>query len=190
MDFNLTTILSSWPFSIVVMVVAVVLILRGPLSALLDRTRRVRVLGTSVDASAPPRQVPQPPDLLPKTSGPLGDPRTATDELLRIIPRTDYTALRERRLEENLQHLGISPDPEQKARALLAVASLTTVSIEFEHLYSGIWGSQIKALQLLNTGPTAPEDLHSFYDRRRRRSPRRTRRTPSSCGSTSWCSRA
>jgi hypothetical protein len=167
MTIDLTTILSSWPFWTAVTVVAVILILRGPFVALLDRTRRVRLFGTSVDASAQPRQVPQPPDLFPKETervGPQGDPRTATDELLRNIPRTDYTTLRERQLEDTLRQLGISPDPEQKARALIAVAAVSGVSIEFELLNSVIWGSQIKTLQVVNVAPTKPENLRPFYE--------------------------
>src|SRR5262245_27250305 len=121
MNLDLTAVLSSWPLWIAVMVIVVILILRGSLVALLNRTRRVRFPGGSVDASAQPRQVATPPELLPKEVERAGasvpqDPRTATDELLRHLPRTEYITLREQWLEEMLKKVGVRADAEQKAR--------------------------------------------------------------------------
>lgn len=170
--FDLTTVLTKWPIPVaaVIIVVAIsfMLIFRRPLTEFIGRVLHVRAPGTHIDATGQKAPQPGPTETLLKAEGgeaPVAkkDPRTAADELLRLVPHGEYYTFLERRLIQSFGGLGITGDPAQAARVLFYIAGVLGASVEFERHYDTIFGSQIRILQTLNATPLPLVKLRPYY---------------------------
>jgi hypothetical protein len=138
----LTAVLISWPFWTAIIVVTSVLILRKPFASFVDRLRGFKAWGASLDAGPAEPQTrseagtPTPTALLKHEAetAPKKAPRDVVDDVLRHLPRAEYFAMREEQIEQQLGQLGISEDPQQTARVLIALTASASVGNEFEPL--------------------------------------------------------
>ena len=169
---NLTAILSAWPVWAAGVLITALVMFRRPIYGFLERSRRLKVFGATVEAS----EVKQAQDVGPtsdallkieaaKTPTAGRTPRDAADDVLRGFPRSPYVTFREDQIKKALDDLGVSGDDRQAVRVLLALAATSVMAADFEHLYGIIWGSQIKILQALNNGlPAPPGRLIEIYE--------------------------
>jgi hypothetical protein len=150
----LTAVLISWPFWTAIIVVTSVLILRKPFASFVDRLRGFKAWGASSMQVQPSRRLDPKPEhrCRPRfwkheaETAPKKAPRDVVDDVLRHLPRAEYFAMREEQIEQQLGQLGISEDPQQTARVLIALTASASVGNEFERLYNMIWGSQLRIL--------------------------------------------
>jgi hypothetical protein len=174
----LTAVFTAWPvpisLALIVCILGSVLLLRASASSFIGRLRRLKLPGASLDAGGAEQRQSSPPatpssDALLKReaeTAPKKDPRAVVDDVLRHLPRTEYFAMREVQLEVVLNQLGISEDPQQAVRVLIALTASASIGDEFERLYNIVWGSQLRILQALNSAPqsTPVELLRPIYD--------------------------
>jgi len=151
----------AWPAAFVVVMIAALLIFRVPLVRLIDRIRNVNIGkygGIQAESIPPSQQSKAKEDAA--AAGPVLDLEAVEDELRSM----DNAVVR--RNEPLVRQAMESLKPEQRERALLRYAVGTTVQLRFERNYLIIWGSQIAALQLLNTTVSATvEQVRAFYEK-------------------------
>lgn len=141
----------TWPVVGLILGLAALLIFRQPLTRLLDRTRRIGKGG--LEAEGQPRELQQP-------SGP-----SASEELRRLFDNA-LLVRREEQIRSELQRLAFT-DFNERETFLIRVLAAASIVQSFEQIYATIWGSQLGALQFLNSAGSAgvaPALLRPWYD--------------------------
>ncbi len=130
--------------------ILVLVFLIKPLIRLVDRVKKIGI----ADLSTEPVVQESAKNLRP----------TPSDEALKIFDN-QLLLSREDAVRKDLDSRGLSAQSERE-RVLIRYYSALTFCLQFERIYNGIWGSQVAALQFLNTrGDHGCErsDLLAFY---------------------------
>jgi hypothetical protein len=125
----------AWPVVGLVLGIVGILILKKPLIRAVDRVKKIGPTELSTEQVIQESAK----DLRP----------TPSDEALKVFDNRLLVA-REDAVRKDLDGRGISTSIERE-RVLLRHFSAISVCFQFERTYNQIWGSQIAALQLLNT---------------------------------------
>jgi hypothetical protein len=135
----------AWPLATLIFGVIVLFVFREPLTAFFWKLNKVSMAGASLTAAKDPQgQLAPPPPSLP--------PQYPANPALEKVK----TEVRSRlRLSEYPQDL--------REDLLLSATAGAVLTWEFEVIYRIIFGSQITALEFLNSGPQQREALRSFY---------------------------
>ena len=150
----------AWPGVVLLFGVFVILIFRKPLTRFLDRAQRIGREGIQA----------APPDQENLTAGKL----SPTDEALKIFDNA-LLLLKENSIRQELTELKIG-DPAERERFLIRTVAAVAIAIDFDRAYAWIWGSQIAALQALNTvgaNGFAVELLRPWYEQAKAQEPAR-----------------
>lgn len=97
-----------------------------------------------------------------------------TDEALKIFDNA-LLLLKENSIRQELTELKIG-DPAERERFLIRTVAAVAIAIDFDRAYAWIWGSQIAALQALNTvgaNGFAVELLRPWYEQAKAQEPAR-----------------
>ena len=132
----------SWPVAALILGLAAMAVFRQPLSRLLDRTRKITKTGLEADA--------QPQD------GKLEIGPSATEELQRLFDNA-LLVQRESQIRTELERVAFK-DQTEREKFLIRILAAAAIIQQFERTYSLIWGSQLSALQFLNTRGVAGTD--------------------------------
>jgi hypothetical protein len=139
----------AWPAVALVLGMVFIFVFRQPVTRFLDRTRHISAPGIKAMTSVE--------DVIKQQSGkPVDDLLSAFDNpMLRI---------REKGIKEELDRRQIS-DPTERERALIRHLASLQNAFNFENAYRLIWGSQLAALDILNTRAEGelPEALRPIY---------------------------
>ena len=148
--------LISLPVAILVLGVVFMFVFREPLVRLLDRTRKITRSGLEADA---PQQ-----ELAVRPS--------AAEELQRLFDNA-LLVQREAFIRGELERLAFR-EPTERERFLIRLLAASAIIEQFERAYWNIWGSQLGALQALNTLGAAGADvalLTPWYEQSAARDP-------------------
>jgi hypothetical protein len=126
--------------------------LRRQIGGFIDRALEIGVGGARVLAQAP----------RPQTTGAAATPGAAP-QIVGRGPGDPVVQEAERLLRENL-HLDAAQDTEHQVRTLLGTAAQLSIAWVCERAYSSIFGSQIGALQFLNSQPATRGIVRTNYD--------------------------
>ena len=138
----------AWPVTALVFGIVFIFVFKQPITKFINRTRKVGKKGISTDALEKGDQ---------KPAGASG-----AEELLETFNNT-LLLHHEKVLRDELDKRNVKPEDREKI-LLRHYAALQIVSA-FERTYASIFGSQISALQYLNTQESAPRLLLKvFYD--------------------------
>ena len=151
--------LIAWPPAILILGITAMFLFRQPLSRLIDRTRKIGKEG--LDAS-PQHQEVKMPELKPP----------ASDELQRLFDNA-LLVQRESVISAELERLSFR-DMTEREKFLIRLLAAAAITQQFEQTYSQIWGSQISALQFLNSlGASGGNEtvLRIWYDQAAARDP-------------------
>lgn len=149
-----------WPSAAVLLVIACCLIFMGPIRRLIDRVRTVRLLRAAIDAP-----IQEPERVTEKSSSAAESLRRRFDNQLLLED--------EKTIREDPQFSSIS-DPGEREHLLIRLYSGTRIALYFEQLYNFIWGTQLEALEQLNTVATVGfeiEHLRNLYETRLKTQP-------------------
>lgn len=142
---------TSWPFWLCLVIIVALILFRKELSDLIKRVRRIGK--DHIDASGS----------LEQKSQPSADPKQAADELLAQINVNPYHREAQQLLETELKSKNLAIDSET-ARVLLGLATGLWIAVDFQRIYSIIWGSQIELLNFVNSRTFATaEELQTYY---------------------------
>jgi hypothetical protein len=120
------------PLAVVTLGIVGILVFRRPLGRLIDRTRRITRTGLETDA--PPQEL--------ETS-------SAAEELQRLFDNA-LLVQRETLIRDQLERLAFR-EATDRERFLIRLLAASVIAQQFERAYLLIWGSQLGALQGLNT---------------------------------------
>lgn len=143
--------LLNWPAVGLILGLVALFVFRTPLTRLLDRTRRIGRQG--LDASDEP------------ADSKLQIKPSAHDEL-RLFFDNALLVQREGQIQTELQRLNFK-DATEREKFLIRLLASASIVQQFERIYSIIWGSQLGALQFLNSaGVTGvePVALTAWYE--------------------------
>lgn len=135
---QLATALSSWPPIIGIISVFFLFLFRKQIADLIDRIVKVGRHGIETASSGQ-----QDNSTLTETD------ESPADEILRELD-SQLLIEREDLIDQELESRGID-DPQERERVLKRYFAAMLTGFEFEHVYRLIWGSQLTALQALNT---------------------------------------
>jgi hypothetical protein len=173
---TLTSILTSWPFWISVVIVVGLYMFRPQIG---ERVSRLRWFGPAgFDGGPKPEQQAEraaqhvPGEL--GAGGPAGSgeqvalpglepARAAADALLDGLRGPHFVAT-QRRIVEDLERRGIAGSLAEMNRVLLQFATLGAVLADFERLYDVIYGSQIDVLRELATRPMPRAETARYFE--------------------------
>lgn len=146
----------TWPAVVLVLGVVAIFVFRQPITRFLDRAQKIGKSGIEATASA-------------QASGVEVKPSPA-DELLKAFDNA-LLVQREEFIRKELDRLRISTGTDRERVLIRLLAALSLVQA-FERTYTLIWGSQISALQFLNSaGTVRAEFLRPGYDQAAARDP-------------------
>ncbi len=146
----------AWPGVVLVLGVVFMLLFRGPLTRFLDRAEKIGKGGIQAASGV-------------QTSGIEVKPSPA-DELLKAFDNA-LLVEREKFIRAELERLHIVPGSDRERLLIRLLAGLALVQ-GFERTYTLIWGSQIAALQALNSaGTVAVQLLQPWYEQAAAREP-------------------
>jgi hypothetical protein len=147
--------LISWPVAGLIFGLVAMFFFRQPLVRLLDRTRRIT--RTGLEADAPPQ------DTAIKPS--------AAEELQRLFDNA-LLVQRETQIRSELERLAFR-DPSEREKFLIRILAAAAIIQQFERTYAQIWGSQLGALQFLNSLPAGADAqvIRPWYDQAAGRDP-------------------
>jgi hypothetical protein len=137
----------SWPLVGLILGLVAIFVFRKPLTRLLDRTRRIGKTGLETDG--------QPKDL----QQPVG--ASASEELRRLFDNA-LLVQREERIRAELQRLTFN-DTTEREGFLIRILAAASIVQSFEQIYATIWGSQLSALQFLNSAGAAGVPVTCFF---------------------------
>jgi len=127
----------AWPTAAVI----AMFIFRKPITSLLYRVQKVSTSGIE---ATPPRQEPTSPELKPSS---------AAD---RKMFDNAFLVQREELIRLDLERRGIASA--ERERSLIRFLAAAGIMVQFDRTYYLIWGSQIRALQVLNSSGSAGAD--------------------------------
>ncbi len=146
----------AWPAVVLVLGVIAICVFRQPITRFLDRAQKIGKSGIEAAASA-------------QASGVEVKPSPA-DELLKAFDNA-LLLEREKFIRTELERLHIDSNPDRERVLIRLLAALALVQT-FERTYTLIWGSQISALQFLNSAGSVRVDLlRPWYDQAAAREP-------------------
>ena len=146
----------AWPGVVLILGIIVIIVFKQPLTRFLDRAERIGKGGIQAATGA-------------QASGIEVKPSPA-DELLKEFDNA-LLVEREKFIRTELERLQVSPGPDRERVLIRLLAALALVQ-SFERTYTLIWGSQIAALQSLNSaGTVSVELLRPWYDQAAARDP-------------------
>ena len=148
----------TWPVVGLVLGLVAIFIFRQPVTRLLDRTRRIGKTG--LEAGDQPKELSQP----------VG--ASAAEDLRRLFDNA-LLIQREEMIRRELAQLTFRDTTEREAFLVRVLAAASIVQ-SFEQIYRSIWGSQIGALQFLNSanlGGVDPNQVRPWYDQAAGRDP-------------------
>jgi len=140
-----------WPAVVLILGIIALIFLRKPLVRFFDRAVEMKFGSAAVTAAQAPQESSK--DI---KAAPSDELLKAFDNAL-LIKNEDII-----RKEFETRKITAQSDRE---RILIRYLSATALSLQFEKIYNSIWGSQISALQLLNTRGAgySEEEVHAFY---------------------------
>lgn len=140
---------STWPaafISFFVLVGIALCLFWKPLSRLIDRIHRTKTSGGGIEISPSPQK----------------KENVSAAEKFEEGFGSIVLAFREKKIKEHLQ--SFNEDKEEREKYLIRTLAEFTITLEFEKAYWRIWGSQLLALQFLNSHSGATtESLEVFY---------------------------
>ncbi|MCH9052631.1 MAG: hypothetical protein IIA72_16415 [Proteobacteria bacterium] len=146
--FKLLDVLASWP----VAVFLIALVLRQPILTLIGRWRPGKGRGNGGPEPKPPDQE--------DTGGPSTEKQLSTTQADHVPAVENLVKVLRQQLDDVESTLDID-----RETALLRALARSNLREHFERTYRIIWGSQIQALQNLNSVATSNVDfLRPFYD--------------------------
>lgn len=148
----------AWPAVVLVLGLVAIFTFRKSIERLIDRTRKVGRAG--IEAGSGPQE-----------GGVVVQPSPA-DQFLKQFDNA-LLVQREGFIRAELERLGIN-QPSQRERVLIRLLAALSVVQAFERAYILIWGSQIAALQFLNSAGAegvSVEFLRPWYDQAAAREP-------------------
>lgn len=146
----------AWPAAVVILGVVAMLVFKQPLTRFLDRAEKIGKGGIQTATGA-------------QVGGVEVKPSPA-DELLKAFDNA-LLVEREKFIRAELERLHINPGIDRERVLIRLLAALALVQA-FERTYTLVWGSQISALQFLNSAGTVPVDLlRPWYDQGAAREP-------------------
>lgn len=146
----------AWPAVVLILGIVAIFVFKLPLTRFLDRAQKIGKSGIEVGAGA-------------QVSGVEVKPSPA-DELLKAFDNA-LLLEREKFIQTELERLHINSGPDRERVLIRLLAGLSLVQV-FERTYTLIWGSQISALQFLNSAGTVRVDLlRPWYDQAAAREP-------------------
>lgn len=141
----------SWPLAGLILGLVAIFVFRQPLTRLIDRTRRIGKAG--LEAEGPPKELQQPVSA------------TASEELRRLFDNA-MLVQREEQIRAELKRLEFK-DTTERESFLIRILAAASIVQSFEQIYATIWGSQLVALQFLNSAGMAGVSsalLQPWYD--------------------------
>lgn len=141
----------TWPLVGLVLGLVAIFVFRQPMTRLLDRTRRIGKAG--LEAGEQPKELSQP----------VG--ASASEELRRLFDNA-LLVQREEMIRAELGRLSFK-DSTDRETFLVRVLAAASIVQSFEQIYGGIWGSQLTALQFLNSADLTGVDpvfVRPWYD--------------------------
>lgn len=139
----------AWPAVVLILGIVSIFVFRQPLARFLDRAEKIGKEGIQAATSV-------------QASGVEVKPSPA-DELLKAFDNA-LLVEREKFILAELERLHIGPGSDRERVLIRLLASLSLVQ-SFERTYTLIWGSQITALQFLNSAGAVPAQfLRPWYD--------------------------
>ncbi len=146
----------AWPVVVLILGIVSIVVFRQPLTRFLDRAEKIGKGGIQAVTGG-------------QASGVEVKPSPA-DELLKAFDNA-LLVEREKFILAELERLHISPGSDRERVLIRLLASLSLVQ-SFERTYTLIWGSQITALQFLNSAGAVPAQfLRPWYDQAAAREP-------------------
>lgn len=145
-------LLGSWPLVALLLGIAALFLFRKPLLLFLNRADELGVAGIKVSAKS---------QVQPHESQP---PISQVEQLASAMQSPMLTEA-EDFLRKNLDAL--TTDLKEREKMLIKLLATSQISVAFERTYFHIFGSQIAALQFLNSVPAgfeSPDTLQPFYD--------------------------
>ena len=150
----------AWPAVVLLLGLVAIFHFRDPLTRLLDRTKKVGKTGLETVGSSQEGEIQVKP--------------SAGEELQKLFDN-QLLVQRETFIRTELDRLGIAPGNDRE-RLLVRLLAAATIAHSFESAYFVIWGSQIAALQFLNSAGVSGVDaalLRPWYDQAAARDPER-----------------
>lgn len=145
--------ISTWPAVFIAFFVLTgftLYIFRKPIGQLIDRIRRIKMNGSGIEISPSPQK----------------KENVSAAEKFEEGFGSIVLAFREKRIKEYLQ--SFNEDKEEREKYLIRTLAEFTITLEFEKAYWRIWGSQLLALQFLNSHSGATtESLEVFYSNKK-----------------------
>ncbi|MBI2152757.1 MAG: hypothetical protein HYU24_03505 [Candidatus Rokubacteria bacterium] len=146
----------AWPVVALILGIVAIFVFKQPLTRFLDRAEKIGKGGIQAATGA-------------QTGGMEVKPSPA-DELLKAFDNA-LLVQREKFITAELERLHIGPGSDRERVLIRLLAALSLVQ-SFERTYTLIWGSQISALQFLNSaGAVRPDLLRPEYDQAAAREP-------------------
>ena len=94
----------------------------------------------------------------------MTDPRKAADDLLTQLNVNQYYLAQQEMVKKELEQRSLPIDSDT-ARVLLSYTGALFIALDFERIYSSIWGSQISILNFLNTRISAGRtEIQLYYE--------------------------
>jgi hypothetical protein len=143
---------TSWPFWLSIVLIVFLVIFRSGIASLIVRIRSIGTKGVAVR------------DHLEQKPQPATDPREAADQLLTQLNVNQYVLAQQQAIVADLKAKNLPIDSET-ARVLLGYTSALFVALNFERIYSSIWGSQLMILNFLNSRISVSRgELQPYYE--------------------------
>lgn len=147
---------ASWAFSTAffsaVVIVVFLFLFRSQISGLISRIRAIGKKGIDI-GDHQERQTP-----------PMTDPRKAADDILTQLNVNQYYLAQQEMVKKELEQRNLPIDSDT-ARVLLSYTGALFIALDFERIYSSIWGSQISILNFLNTRISAGRtEIQPYYE--------------------------
>jgi len=150
----------AWPAVGLLLGLVAILVFKSPITRLLDRVRRVGRGGLDASPTRQEGEVPVKP--------------SAADEFQKLFDN-QLLVQREGFIRAELDRVGIAPGSDRE-KLLVRLFAAVSIAYSFERAYLVIWGSQIAALQFLNSAGAEGVDvalLRPWYDQAAAREPGR-----------------
>ena len=125
----------AWPLAVTVIAVSAMLLFWKPIARFLDRAKKIGMTG--IEAAGAGAQ-----DTSKSEVGP-----SVANNLARQDP------LLVKREDSFRTELGLGADHTQKETKLLGIIAAHSIALQFEKTYQAIFGSQLKALGIINAAP-------------------------------------
>jgi len=150
----------SWPLVALILGILALVLFRKPLLQFLTRADEVGVAGVRVTAKAQEQKAVEP------------EPQNSLLEDLNKRLQSPLLTEVEDNIKKNLDQLSKKQDEREKS--LIKILATSQIAVAFERTYFLIFGSQISALQFLNSASNVagkPESLRPFYEQAKSKNP-------------------